>query len=907
MRKGKLKAIALVALFCFVLSIPMSVEAGTHGVAPELLGASAFTEYYEPNEVPGQPSGEWLFRVGCLVQTIDGDSLDDLDVEASPVGRPDVVVTLTHRGSGYFLNDPEPWEGFYQNLVEVEGFEVWRVTATDTDEDFDQLDTDALDKPLLMPTAENIQYNGLTAPPTITWDPVTFLVEGTPTNAIYRVRLYDSAGSFLTWSTYLTTPFYEVPSGLLDPTDPFYVQVESVHYESGIENRGNAFNLIVPGVAPVIVGASTFTDYYEPNSVPGMPSDEWLFRVGCLIEIPDGEPFENLVVTAAPPGMPGEAIELIHSGGGYFLNDPVPYPGHYQNLVEVLGQGVWTVTATDSDGDSVSLDSNDLDNPYQMETVSYIVPDGFTNAPRIYWSDVSEALYRVRIYDVAGNFLHWSGYIFETYYDVPGGILQFGLSYFIQVESIYYDSGIENRGNAFIEFTVTQLHSKMDRGHSVVEVFDEFGEPDGFAIAGMTRGEYGDYDFLLIRTNADGDEIWRRNYDPGDYSANIAYDLIQCSDGGFAMIGQALLGYSDALLVRTDSNGENPWFKRLDNNGRNDMGYSLIELSDGGFAIAGSTSSGPGSSGDHDGWLIITDSMGEIDWDRSQIFGDEDSEIAYQIIAHPDGGFAITGYVYDATTYTSDMWLLRVNDDGTWWDRTYGEVGPDYGFSIVLTDDGGYAIGGFTYNYGAVWGDAWIVHIDADGNYLRSEIYGGDGQEGMASLVKCAGGGYALGTFTYNYDTNSYDFWLLTFSDSWEVTGSEMFGTPDYNYFWSMIQTDSRGFAMVGWSGMGITDVLLVLVPSAQDETGDIIDEVDDLVDSGDLDDGLAESLNAKLEAVILLLNSDDPRRINAARKLLISFIKQVDALVRSGQLSVEDGNQLIALAEEVLDMIANM
>ncbi|MFX1485146.1 MAG: hypothetical protein ACFFCP_18350, partial [Promethearchaeota archaeon] len=735
-------------------------------------------------------------------------------------------------------------------------------------------------------------------PPTITWDPVSFLVDGTPTNALYRVRLYDTAGNFLAWSDYLTTPMYEIPSGLLSPTDSFLVWVESVHYELGIENRANAFNLVVPGVAPVIVGASTFTDYYESNAVPDMPSEEWLFRVGCLIETPDGEPFENLVVTAAPPGMPEETIVLIHRDGGYFLNDPVSWEGHYQNLVEGLGEGVWTVTVTDSDGDSTSLNTNDLDNPFQMQTVSYIMPDGYTNAPQIYWDYVSDSIYRVRIYDVAGNFLHWSEYLFDTYYKVPAGILQFGESYFIQVETIFYDSGIENRGNAFTEFIVTQLHSQMDQGHSIVEVFDEFGEPDGFAIAGTTRGEYGDYDFLLIRTNADGDEIWRRNYDPGDYSANVAYDIVQCSDGGFAMIGQGFIGYSDALLVRTTSVGDLMWMQHLDNDGQNDIGYSLIELSDGGFAIAGMTSSGPGSSGNHDGWLIITDAMGVIDWDRSQTFGDEDSEIMFDIIAHPDGGYAITGYIYSATTYATDMWLLRVYEDGTWWEKTYGEAGSDYGFSIIVTDDGGFAIGGSTYNYGANWLDAWIVKTDADGNYPEIEIYGGDGQEGMVTLVKCTGGGYALGTYTYNYDTYSYDFWLLQFSDTWEVTGSEMFGTPDYDYFWSMIQTDSQGFAMVGWTGMGITDVLLVLVPSAQEATEDIIDQVERLVDSGDLPAGLGTALTTLLEAAVTQIDLGNE---HAAIAQLNAFIRLVNRYVTLGSLPADEGEYLVALAEEVI------
>ena len=124
-----------------------------------------------------------------------------------------------------------------------------------------------------------------------------------------------------------------------------------------------------------------------------------------------------------------------------------------------------------------------------------------------------------------------------------------------------------------------------------------------------------------------------------------------------------------------------------------------------------------------------------------------------------------------------------------------------------------------------------------------------------------------------------------------------------------MIQSENQGFAMVGWtySPTGESEILLVLVPpplTPQEETGVIITEIEDLVDSGVLNNGLGVSLTKKLEAAINLINKGN---LIAATKQLNAFIKQVNALVLSGNLSVEEGQRLIALAQEIIDALAEI
>ncbi|MHA2265426.1 MAG: FIMAH domain-containing protein [Candidatus Thorarchaeota archaeon] len=81
----------------------------------------------------------------------------------------------------------------------------------------------------------------------------------------------------------------------------------------------------------------------------------------------------------------------------------------------------------------------------------------------------------------------------------------------------------------------------------------------------------------------------------------------------------------------------------------------------------------------------------------------------------------------------------------------------------------------------------------------------------------------------------------------------------------------------------------------------DIADNVQNLIDDGMLKTGAGNSMTKKLESAIDLIVGDN---YHAASQKLGDFINQVNALVRSGRLPVEYGEELIALAQDVIDFL---
>ena len=73
-----------------------------------------------------------------------------------------------------------------------------------------------------------------------------------------------------------------------------------------------------------------------------------------------------------------------------------------------------------------------------------------------------------------------------------------------------------------------------------------------------------------------------------------------------------------------------------------------------------------------------------------------------------DDGYALTGL-------TGNAWLVKTDASGNMqWNKTYGGAGGGNAYALVQTGDGGYALAGAKYSFGAVQSDAWLVKTDAE-------------------------------------------------------------------------------------------------------------------------------------------------------------------------------------------------
>ncbi len=240
----------------------------------------------------------------------------------------------------------------------------------------------------------------------------------------------------------------------------------------------------------------------------------------------------------------------------------------------------------------------------------------------------------------------------------------------------------------------------------------------------------------------------------------------------------------------------------------------MIYTNDGGFLLGGGTTSF-GSEGS-DIWLVKTDATGEVDWSRT--YGGASDDGLYALIQTDDGGYALGGWTGSFGVGNRDFWLIKTDSAGNVeWNETYGGSAYEYPWAIVQTVDGGYALAGWTGYFGAGQRDLWLVKTNSTGYMQWNKTYGGTGDDQAAGLAQTADEGYVIGGYTGSFGEGSRDFWLIKTDSSGDLEWAETYGGAGDDYAWSMVGTDDGGYAMAGYtcsSGVGGSDIWLVKADS---------------------------------------------------------------------------------------------
>jgi hypothetical protein len=142
-----------------------------------------------------------------------------------------------------------------------------------------------------------------------------------------------------------------------------------------------------------------------------------------------------------------------------------------------------------------------------------------------------------------------------------------------------------------------------EAGNAMVQTSD-----GGYALFIMTTSfGAGGQDAWLVKTDSAGNILWNKTY--GGPGTETALYVIQTSDGGYALCGSETsfgAGVEDVYIIKTDAVGNKMWNQTY-GGPSGDIAYSLIQTSDGGYAMAGGTRSfGAGNSANLDWYLIKT-------------------------------------------------------------------------------------------------------------------------------------------------------------------------------------------------------------------------------------------------------------------------------------------------------------
>ena len=309
--------------------------------------------------------------------------------------------------------------------------------------------------------------------------------------------------------------------------------------------------------------------------------------------------------------------------------------------------------------------------------------------------------------------------------------------------------------------------------------------------------------------------------------------VLATDDGGFVIVGNTKSTDgdfeiknregNDIFLTKLDSKCQIVWTNTYGGSD-DDIGNDVIESSDGSFYIIGYSKSSDGDAsinkGQHDNWLLKTDSSGKLLWEKSYGFTGHDH--AYNIIKTTDGGLFFNGFL-DVTASegqgsssrhgVGEFWCHKVNSNGDLeWRRYFGGSNNDRSYDSVQTQDGGFILVGTTESedieisnsFGSY--DMWIIRLSSSGELLWEKSFGGSAIDEGVIIIKNQDNNYTILGNTNSPKIDGFktrgmnDFLLIKLDSSGNILSKIRHGSPQFDYAKDLNQTIDGSYFVTGYS-----------------------------------------------------------------------------------------------------------
>ena len=296
--------------------------------------------------------------------------------------------------------------------------------------------------------------------------------------------------------------------------------------------------------------------------------------------------------------------------------------------------------------------------------------------------------------------------------------------------------------------------------------------PDGtIYVGGFTEGDFaspnqGSADVWLARYDADGNELWRRQF--GGPAWDRGFD-VAAFDGGAYITGYSAgtldpatdLGGFDGYAAKFDADGNQQWIRHVGTDAT-DWGQGSALAPDGGLYFTGYTEGdlGGANAGDKDVFVVRLRPDGSLAW-ATQL-GTSALDWTQGVGLGPDGGVLLAGSTEGSFAADNagerDMIVVSLDADGNeQWRWQGGTAGADSAFEvrqagnhIVVTGSvlGDLAVDGSSLGER----DGVLVWLDLDGNLVEVQQFGTNAVDDATGLDVTADGwvvwsGHTFGSF----------------------------------------------------------------------------------------------------------------------------------------------------------------
>ncbi len=346
------------------------------------------------------------------------------------------------------------------------------------------------------------------------------------------------------------------------------------------------------------------------------------------------------------------------------------------------------------------------------------------------------------------------------------------------------------------------------------EAFNIIADQNGIFIVGLTKSMNSSMDWLLIKTNLNGVQKIKQNFD-GYERGDAAHSIIQVDKDKYLIVGGVYKdenhqaqsrviminkncevlwdkefgfeGWDEAVditkadndnfifvytdntgkttrigIYKIDKNGNLIWEKSVGENA-DFSPRSILKINENEFIITGKIAI---SETYEKAYILFIDSNGKILKEKSigeynQLFDAED------VILIDNDNFIITGYAKTDKDF-KELWLAKIDSEAEIIKEKYYQVIENtVGVSLCKFSENEFLTVGYTSENDSQT-DAFILKFDKDFNKLESEIFGGGSDDSFKSVYVYKKSIYIAG-YTFSKGNGSKNIWLLKLNSNCQL------------------------------------------------------------------------------------------------------------------------------------------
>jgi len=239
---------------------------------------------------------------------------------------------------------------------------------------------------------------------------------------------------------------------------------------------------------------------------------------------------------------------------------------------------------------------------------------------------------------------------------------------------------------------------------------------DDMFVQGLGRS-----DVYLVRFKRDGQVRWKKKY--GTLSKDIGIDAVATGDGGFILLGISQESNEFRLsCAKINDTGDIAWIKKFPKAGRQ-KAFKIIQTNHGHFLISASFEN---KNNQDNIRLIEIDNEGNVLWDKN--YFNNAHEQLNDISTDLRGNIIGVGSSQDESQGDMDALVRYYDHNGKLiWERKFGKHRHDAFKAVSLLHDNTFALAGFSNSFANKQRQIWILKLNDDGTLVKKKLKANQG------------------------------------------------------------------------------------------------------------------------------------------------------------------------------------